>query len=97
LENFIAIDLDEVGGRMICQREAFLCAAQLGIAFQCKLGAGFFGGKGLFFATVRGPGSVWPQSLPFSRLGSRGLNYTAVDQTDNVTVQRLSQGQAFVG
>ena len=30
-----------------------------------------FGGEGLFFATVRGPGSVWIQSMPFSRLASR--------------------------
>jgi uncharacterized protein (TIGR00266 family) len=30
-----------------------------------------FGGEGLFFATLKGPGSVWVQSLPFSRLASR--------------------------
>jgi uncharacterized protein (AIM24 family) len=30
-----------------------------------------FGGEGLFFATLRGPGKVWLQSLPFSRLASR--------------------------
>lgn len=30
-----------------------------------------FGGEGLFFATLRGPGSVWIQSMPFSRLASR--------------------------
>ncbi|RDI45910.1 TIGR00266 family protein [Falsibacillus pallidus] len=30
-----------------------------------------FGGEGLFFATLRGPGIVWVQSLPFSRLASR--------------------------
>lgn len=31
----------------------------------------FFGGEGLFFATVKGPGKVWIQSLPFSRLADR--------------------------
>jgi uncharacterized protein (TIGR00266 family) len=31
----------------------------------------FFGGEGLFFATLRGPGHVWLQSLPFSRLAGR--------------------------
>ncbi|ATC63218.1 TIGR00266 family protein [Nibricoccus aquaticus] len=31
----------------------------------------FFGGEGLFFATLRGPGKVWLQSLPFSRLAGR--------------------------
>lgn len=33
----------------------------------------FFGGEGLFLATLRGPGSVWLQSLPFSRLADRIL------------------------
>ncbi len=134
----VPINLDKVGGSLICQKDAFLCAAkgvQLGIAFQKKLGAGFFGGEGfimqkldgdgmaflhaggtmhqrnlkpgetlrvdtgclvglqnsvdydieyvggiktalfggegLFFATLRGPGAVILQSLPFSRLASR--------------------------
>jgi uncharacterized protein (AIM24 family) len=39
----------------------------------------FFGGEGLFFATLRGPGRVWLQSLPFSRLASR--IYAAAPQT----------------
>jgi uncharacterized protein (TIGR00266 family) len=134
----IPFDLSKHGGTMICQKDAFLCAAKgvsLGIAFQRKLGAGFFGGEGfimqklegdglafvhsggtvlerrlspgevlrvdtgcvvaytpdvdfdiqfvggiktalfggegLFFAKVSGPGTVWLQSLPFSRLASR--------------------------
>jgi uncharacterized protein (TIGR00266 family) len=33
-----------------------------------------FGGEGLFFATLKGPGTVWLQSLPFSRLAGRMLN-----------------------
>jgi uncharacterized protein (TIGR00266 family) len=134
----IPFDLSQIGGTLICQRDAFLCAAKgvsLGIAFQRKLGTGFFGGEGfimqklegdglafvhsggtvlkrdlapgevlrvdtgcvvayttgidfdiqfvggvktalfggegLFFATLRGPGTVWIQSLPFARLASR--------------------------
>jgi uncharacterized protein (TIGR00266 family) len=134
----VAVDLREVDGRLVAQKDSFLCAArgvQLGIAFQRKLGAGFFGGEGfimqklegdglafvhaggtvvkrelavgetlrvdtgclvalagavdfdvqyvgkvktalfggegLFFALLRGPGTVWLQSLPFSRLASR--------------------------
>lgn len=134
----IAVDLRDVGGRLLAQKDAFLCAArgvQLGIAFQQKLSVGFFGGEGfimqklegdglafvhsggtvvkrelaqgevlrvdtgclvamagpvdfdiqyvgkvktalfggegLFFAVLRGPGTVWLQSLPFSRLASR--------------------------
>lgn len=38
-----------------------------------------FGGEGLFFATLSGPGSVWIQSLPFSRLASRV--FAAMPQT----------------
>jgi len=134
----VAVDLRQVGGRLLAQKDAFLCAArgvQLGIAFQQKLSVGFFGGEGfvmqklegdglafvhaggtvvkrdlaegevlrvdtgclvalagavdfdiqyvgkvktalfggegLFFAVLRGPGTVWLQSLPFSRLASR--------------------------
>ena len=38
-----------------------------------------FGGEGLFFAQLRGPGKVWIQTLPISRLASRILSYgTAV-------------------
>jgi uncharacterized protein (AIM24 family) len=32
-----------------------------------------FGGEGLFFAVLRGPGKIWLQSLPFSRLAGRML------------------------
>ena len=134
----LAMDLHRLGGTLICQKDAFLCAARgvsLGIAFQRRLGVGFFGGEGfimqkldgdglafvhaggtvmkrelqpgetlfidtgcvvaytpsidfevqyvgkiktalfggegLFFAKVTGPGTVWLQSLPFSRLASR--------------------------
>jgi uncharacterized protein (AIM24 family) len=34
-----------------------------------------FGGEGLFFATLRGPGKVWLQTLPVSRLAARILEY----------------------
>lgn len=134
----LPMDLSQLGGTLICQRDAFLCAARgvsLGIFFQKKIGVGFFGGEGfimqrldgsgmafvhagghierrdlqpgetlfvdtgclvamtpqvqfdvqfvgkvktalfggegLFFARVSGPGTVWLQSLPFSRLASR--------------------------
>jgi uncharacterized protein (TIGR00266 family) len=138
----IALDLMRMGGKMICQKDSFLCAAKgvsVGIEFQRKLGTGLFGGEGfimqklegdglafvhagghilekelqpgellkvdtgcivaftpscdydiqfvggikntifggegLFFATLRGPGKVWIQSLPISRLASRILQY----------------------
>jgi uncharacterized protein (TIGR00266 family) len=134
----VAMPLGELGGTLLCQKDAFLCAARgvsLGIAFQQKLGVGFFGGEGfimeklegdglafvhacgtvvkrelapgqslmvdtgcvvaytpnvnfeiqyvgkvktalfggegLFLAKMTGPGTIWLQSLPFSRLASR--------------------------
>ncbi|WP_059042822.1 TIGR00266 family protein [Paenibacillus rubinfantis] len=137
----VPLDLQMLGGKIICQKDAFLCAAKgvsVGIEFQRKLGTGFFGGEGfimqkiegdglafvhsgglvierdlapgevlrldtgclvamsasvdydiefvkgvktalfggegLFFATLRGPGKVWVQSLPFSRLADRVLS-----------------------
>ncbi|HWB28031.1 MAG TPA: TIGR00266 family protein [Chitinophagaceae bacterium] len=139
----IALNLQELGQRIICQKDAFLCAAKgvsIGIEFQRKLGTGlfggegfimeklegdgmafmhagghvfekdlmpgellkvdtgclvaftqtvdydiemvrgirnmFFGGEGIFFATLRGPGKVWIQSLPISRLASRIIQYS---------------------
>ncbi|MCP4626138.1 MAG: AIM24 family protein, partial [bacterium] len=133
----IPMDLDLLGGELICQKDAFLSAAlgtTISIAFNRKLGVGFFGGEGfilqklngdgmafvhaggtvikkkldgdvlrvdtgcivaftsgvqydieragnlksmffggegLFLATLRGQGYVWLQSLPFSRLADR--------------------------
>lgn len=134
----IPIDLLKYGGKVICQKDSFLCAEKgtaVGIAFQKKIGVGFFGGEGfimqklegsglafchaggtiyerelavgeslkvdtgclvaltqevhydiefvgniktavfggegLFFASLKGPGKVWLQSLPFSRLADR--------------------------
>lgn len=134
----IPMNLSEFGGQLICQKDAFLCAAKgvsIDIAFQKKIGValfggeGFimqrlsgdglafvhaggtivskelqageslhvdtgclvslestvkydikyvgsvksaiFGGEGIFYARLTGPGTVWLQSLPFSRLAGR--------------------------
>ncbi|MGH8164118.1 MAG: TIGR00266 family protein, partial [Rhodanobacteraceae bacterium] len=136
----LPMHLDQLGGELICQKDAFVCAArgvQIGIAFQKRIGVGLFGGEGfimqrltgdgialvhaggtmmrrmlapgemlkldtgclvamtpsvsydvqfvggikntlfggegLFFATLKGPGEIWCQSLPFSRLAGRVL------------------------
>jgi uncharacterized protein (AIM24 family) len=45
-----------------------------------------FGGEGLFFATLRGPGKVWIQSLPISRLASRVLQYATVKRKDEGSI-----------
>lgn len=138
----VPLDLYELGGKIVCQKDAFLCAAKgvsVGIEFQRRLGTGLFGGEGfimqklegdgmafvhagghimertlqpgeilrvdtgcivaytkdvdfdiefvkgiknavfggegLFFAVLRGPGKVWLQTLPVSRLASRILSY----------------------
>ena len=140
----IPMDLHLLGGKIVCQKDAFLCAAKgvsVGIELQRRLGTGLFGGEGfimqklegdgmafvhaggmiierdlavgemirvdtgcvvaytgridydiefvkgirntifggegLFFATLRGPGKVWIQSLPISRLANRVLRYGA--------------------
>lgn len=145
----IALDLLRLGGKIICQKDAFLCAAKgviIGIEFQRKLGTGLFGGEGfimekvegdgmafvhagghvtelelqsgellkvdtgclvaftqnvnydiqfvggikntlfggegLFFATLRGPGRVWIQTLPISRLASRILSYGTINRKE---------------
>jgi uncharacterized protein (TIGR00266 family) len=138
----IALDLQQLGGKIIAQKDAFLCAAKgvsIGIEWQKKLGTGIFGGEGfimqkiegdglafvhaggyiierelkagevlkadtgcvvaytpgidfdiefisgvknwmfggegLFFAKLTGPGKVWMQSLPISRLAGRIIQY----------------------
>jgi len=138
----IPLDLQQLGGTIIAQKDAFLCAAKgvsIGIEFQKRLGTGIFGGEGfimeriegdgmafvhaggyvieknlvpgeilkvdtgcvvaytsgidfdiefvrgiknwmfggegLFFAILRGPGKVWIQSLPISRLAGRLVQY----------------------
>jgi uncharacterized protein (TIGR00266 family) len=137
--SIIAVDLNKVKGEILCQKDAFLCAAMgtnVSIAFNKRIGAGFFGGEGfilqkltgnglaflhaggtvvkkelnnqtllidtgcivafstgldysieragnlksmifggegLFLATVKGTGTVYLQSLPFSRMADRIL------------------------
>jgi uncharacterized protein (TIGR00266 family) len=50
---------------------AFQPSVQYDIQYVGKIKTAFFGGEGLFFATLRGPGHVWLQSLPLSRLADR--------------------------
>jgi uncharacterized protein (TIGR00266 family) len=55
---------------------AFTPSCDYDIQFVGGIKNTFFGGEGLFFATLSGPGKVWIQSLPISRLASRILQYT---------------------
>lgn len=55
----IPVNLPDVGGKIICQKDAFLCAAlgtQVSITFNKKLGAGFFGGEGFILQEITGDG-----------------------------------------
>jgi uncharacterized protein (TIGR00266 family) len=55
----LPMDLRQLGGTLICQKDAFLCAARgvsLGIAFQRKLSTGFFGGEGFIMQKLDGDG-----------------------------------------
>jgi uncharacterized protein (TIGR00266 family) len=55
----LPMDLKQLGGTLICQKDSFLCAAKgvsLGIAVQQKLGTGFFGGEGFIMQKLEGDG-----------------------------------------
>lgn len=56
------MDLRQLGGTLICQKDAFLCAARgvaLGIYFQRKLSVGFFGGEGFIMQRLDGDGMAF--------------------------------------
>lgn len=58
----VAVDLAEAGGEIICQKDAFLCAAKgtaVSVAFSKRLGAGFFGGEGFILQRLSGDGKAF--------------------------------------
>jgi uncharacterized protein (TIGR00266 family) len=73
-----------------------IVAMQPSVAYDIQMVGGLksalFGGEGLFFATLKGPGKVWLQSLPFSRLASR--IYAAAPQTGG---RRREEGSILGG
>lgn len=68
---------------------AFTAGIDYDIQFVGGIKNTLFGGEGLFFATLRGPGRVWIQSLPISRLAGRILSYA--------TFQRKEEGSILGG
>ena len=57
--SIIPLDLTTVNGEILCQKDAFLCAAkgtEVSIAFNKRLGAGFFGGEGFILQKLKGNG-----------------------------------------
>jgi uncharacterized protein (TIGR00266 family) len=58
----VPVDLDDVGGELLCQKDSFLCAAlgtEVTIAFNKRLGTGLFGGEGFILEKLRGDGNVF--------------------------------------
>lgn len=58
----IPLNLSQLGGRIIVQRDAFLCAAlgtKISITLNRRLGAGFFGGEGFILQTLEGDGNTF--------------------------------------
>lgn len=58
----VPMDLSELGGKIICQKDAFLAAAKgvsVGVEFQRKIGAGFFGGEGFIMQKLEGDGMAF--------------------------------------
>ena len=58
----IPVDLSQINGELLCQKDAFLCAAhgtELSIAFTKRLGTGFFGGEGFILQRLRGDGMAF--------------------------------------
>lgn len=58
----LAVDLQKVGGEIICQRDSFLVAAlgtSVDLAFSRRIGAGFFGGEGFILQSLKGDGLVF--------------------------------------
>jgi uncharacterized protein (TIGR00266 family) len=149
----IPMNLQQLGHKVICQKDAFLCAAKgvsISIEFQRRLGTGLFGGEGfimqklvgdgmafvhagghvfekelqagelikidtgclvafthginydiqfvggikntlfggegVFFATLRGPGKVWIQTLPISRLAGRILTFATTNRKEEGSI-----------
>ncbi|MGA1823218.1 MAG: TIGR00266 family protein [bacterium] len=77
----IPIDLSQVNGELMCQKDAFLCAAygtQIGIAFTKRLGVGFFGGEGFILQRLNGDG------MAFIHAGGTVIEKKLVNETIRV-------------
>jgi len=58
----IPVDMSKINGHLLCQKDAFLCAAygtKIGIAFTQRMGTGFFGGEGFILQSIKGDGMAF--------------------------------------
>ncbi len=73
----IPIDLSQYNGKLICQKDSFLCAAKgvaIGIEFQRKLGTGLFGGEGFIMQKLEGDG------MAFCHAGGHILRFSEINK-----------------
>ena len=106
----IPIDLQVLGGKMICQKDSFLCAAKgvsVGIEFQRRLGTGLFGGEGFIMQKLQGDGIAMVHAggtlignaqaaidTCIELVKARSTSYTAARMRDFQTVQLRISGAA---
>jgi uncharacterized protein (TIGR00266 family) len=90
------VERDLAAGETLRVDTGCLVALQPSVTYDIQLVGGLksalFGGEGIFFATLKGPGRIWLQSLPFSRLASR--IYAAAPQTGG---RRREEGSILGG
>ena len=90
----LAMDLKQLGGQLICQKDSFLCAARgvsIGIAFQRKIGVGLFGGEGFIMQRLEGDG------LTFVHAGGTVHPVDLARRADAARRHRLPRRAAAVG
>jgi len=89
----IPMDLSKLNGKIIAQKEAFLCAAKgvsVGIEFQKKLGVGLFGGEGFIMEKLEGDGMAFVHSG--GNIIERHLNYGELLKIDTGCVVAFTSG-----
>ncbi len=74
---------------------AFQPSVQFDIQQAGNIKTAIFGGEGMFVATLQGPGKVWLQSLPFSRLAGRILAATRTQKEQGSVLGGILQGDSF--
>src|SRR4030095_6025787 len=90
------VHLSQIGGELIAQKDAFLCAAKgvsVGIAFNRKIGAGLFGGEGFIMERLQGDG--WAFVHAGGTLLARDLAAGETLRVDTGCVVAFSRGVDF--
>ena len=94
----IPLDLSTYHGKIICQKDAFLCAAKgvaIGIEFQKKLGTGLFGGEGFIMQKLEGDGMAFCHAG--GHVMKRTLNPGEVLRVDTGCIVAYTQDGGYIG